>query len=300
MPEGIAASRQAQRMDGNALATIVKEELAKEIEEVVATGKRRPGLSVVLIGDDPASHIYVKNKVASCAKIGIESQLHQFSSAVTAEEVLCLIERLNADESVDGILVQLPLPKGLPTDAILNAVSPQKDVDGLHPLNAGYLLAGKKGLRPCTPFGIMVMLDRYQIPIEGRRAVVVGRSNLVGKPIALMLMERNATVTMCHSRTKDLPAIVGGADIVVVAIGKEEMVKGDWIKTGAVVVDVGIHRREVEGTKSKLVGDVEFEAASQRASFITPVPGGVGPMTVAMLLANTVQAYKSKLQETSS
>lgn len=286
-------------MDGNALATIVKEELAKEVEELVAAGKRRPGLSVVLIGDDPASHIYVKNKVASCAKIGIESQLHQFPADARAEEVLALVERLNADETVDGILVQLPLPKGLPTDAILNAVSPQKDVDGLHPLNAGMLMTGKRGLRPCTPFGIMVMLDRYQIPIEGRKAVVVGRSNLVGKPIALMLMERNATVTMCHSRTKDLAAIVGGADIVVVAAGKEEMVKGEWIKTGAVVVDVGIHRREVEGAKSKLVGDVEFEAAAQRASFITPVPGGVGPMTVAMLLANTVQAYKSKLENKS-
>ncbi|MFN8658535.1 MAG: bifunctional methylenetetrahydrofolate dehydrogenase/methenyltetrahydrofolate cyclohydrolase FolD [Candidatus Obscuribacterales bacterium] len=291
MPEGLTT--QAQRMDGNALSTIVKEELSKEIAEFVAAGKRRPGLAVLLIGDDPASHIYVKNKVASCGKIGIESTLHEFPSTATAEEVLATIKKLNEDETVDGILVQLPLPKGLPTDTILNAVSPKKDVDGLHPLNAGLLLSGKRGLRPCTPFGIMVMLDRYQVPIEGMNAVVIGRSNLVGKPIALMLMERNATVTICHSRSKNLPAIVGAADILVVAAGKEEMVKGEWVKRGAVVIDVGIHRRELEGGKSKLVGDVEFQTANQRASHITPVPGGVGPMTVAMLLANTVEAYKS-------
>lgn len=297
MPEANspAISSQAILMDGNALAKIIKEELAKEVKEIVDAGKRAPGLAVLLIGDDPASHIYVKNKVQSCGKIGIESTLHEFPSTASADEILATVKKLNEDEAVDGILVQLPLPKGLPTDTILNAVSPDKDVDGLHPLNAGLLLGGKRGLRPCTPFGIMVMLDRYQIPIEGQTAVVVGRSNLVGKPIALMLMERNATVTMCHSRSKDLAGIVARADILVVAAGKEEMVKGEWVKRGATVIDVGIHRRALEDGKSKLVGDVEFQSASQRASHITPVPGGVGPMTVAMLLANTVQSYKSKL-----
>lgn len=299
MPESKSASPgteiQAQKMNGNELAAVIKEELAKEVEEFVQAGKRRPGLTVLLIGDDPASHIYVKNKVASCGKIGIESRLLEFPASASKEEILAAITKLNEDEAVDGILVQLPLPKGLPTDEILNAVSPAKDVDGLHPLNAGLLMGGKRGLRPCTPFGIMVMLDRYNIPIEGMNAVVVGRSNLVGKPIALMLMERNATVTICHSRSKNLPAIVGGADIVVVAAGKEEMVKGDWIKRGAIVIDVGIHRRELPEGKSKLVGDVEYAGAALRASHITPVPGGVGPMTVAMLLANTVQSYKAKL-----
>lgn len=283
-------------LDGTETAKNIREELAKEIEGCVSKGLRRPGLAVILIGDNPASQVYVKNKVLACKKTGIESHLHQLPANIKADEVLKLIKELNDNESVDGILVQLPLPSGLPTDEILEAVVPEKDVDGLHTQNMGLLLSGKKGLRPCTPQGIVVLMERYNIAMEGKNAVVIGRSNLVGKPISVMLLEKNATVKICHSKSKDLDKQAKDADILVVAAGRKEMVKGDWIKPGAVVIDVGIHKEELADGQSRLCGDVMYDEAKQIASYITPVPGGVGPMTVAMLLSNTVQSYKTKFK----
>lgn len=282
-------------LDGTESAKLVREELATEIERFVGQGKRRPGLAVILIGDNPASQVYVKNKVLACKKAGIESFLHQLPGDVQASEVLSLISELNARNDVDGILVQLPLPAGLPTDEILEAVDPSKDVDGLHTENMGLLFSGKKGLRPCTPRGIMVLLDRYKIAIEGKSAVVIGRSNLVGKPIAMMLLEKNATVKICHSKSPDLARHAREADLLVVAAGRKEMIQADWIKPGAVVIDVGIHKEELPNGQSRLCGDVNYEQAKNVASYITPVPGGVGPMTVAMLLSNTVQSYKGRI-----
>lgn len=277
-------------LDGTACAKAVREALALEVQTFVSTGLRPPGLAVVLVGDDPASKVYVKNKVLACKKAGIESFLHELPGSTDAETLLKLIAELNQRADVDGILVQLPLPAGLPTDAVLMAVSPEKDADGLHPYNLGLLLAGKAGLRPCTPSGIIRLLDHYNIAIEGKSAVVIGRSNLVGKPISILLMERNATVTMCHSRSKNLEEICRSADILVVAAGKREMVAGSWVKPGAVVIDVGIHK--TDKTDSGLTGDVIYLEAKAVASYITPVPGGIGPMTVAMLLSNTFAAYK--------
>lgn len=280
-------------LDGTACAKAVREALAVEVQAYTSQGKRAPGLAVVLVGDDPASKVYVKNKVLACKKTGIESHLHELSGATEKSEILNLIAELNQRDDIDGILVQLPLPAGVPTDEILMAVSPQKDADGLHPVNLGLLLAGKRGLRPCTPSGIMRLLDHNNLPVEGKRAVVIGRSNLVGKPISIMLMERNATVTMCHSRTKDLSELTKTADILVVAAGKREMVRGDWVKPGAVVIDVGIHKSEESPTG--LTGDVVYAEAREVASHITPVPGGIGPMTVAMLLCNTFASYKERV-----
>lgn len=285
----------AQLLDGKSCANSCREELKTKIDQVRKRGFRAPGLVVVLIGDNPASQVYVKNKVAACKKAGIESYLHQFPKDATEDQVLNAIETLNDSDEVDGILVQLPLPAHLPTDKILHAVRPDKDVDGLHPYNLGLLMAGKPGLRPCTPKGVMVLLERYNIPLAGANAVVIGRSNLVGKPVALMLQEQNATVTMCHSKSKNLEAIARSADILVVAAGRECMVKGNWLKPGAVVIDVGINRRTMENGEHELVGDVDFQEAVQVASLVTPVPGGVGPMTVAMLLSNTFLAYQEHI-----
>lgn len=282
-------------LDGNETARAIREELAGEIETYVSNGKRRPGLAVILIGDNPASQVYVKNKVLACKKTGIESHLHQLPGDVPPEKVLELIAELNDRNDIDGILVQLPLPGTLPTDEILEAVLPEKDVDGLHTINMGLLFSGKKGLRPCTPQGIMELLRRYEIGVEGKNAVVIGRSNLVGKPISIMLLEKNATVKICHSKSKDLAKQTKDADILVVAAGRKEMVRGDWIKAGAVVIDVGIHKEELANGQSRLCGDVLFEEAKELAAHITPVPGGVGPMTVAMLLSNTVQSYKGRV-----
>ena len=286
---------QAQLLDGTATAAAIREDLAVEIKKFTDQGARKPGLAVLLIGDDPASHIYVKNKVTACKKTGIESWLFQFPADTAADAVLKNIEELNADENVDGILVQLPLPKHLDTEQVLAAVSPQKDADGLHSFNMGLLASGKPGPRPCTPLGIMVLLERYQVPIAGKTAVVIGRSNLVGKPIALMLLEKHATVTICHSKSANLDQITRNADIVVAAAGKPHLVQKSWIKPGAVVVDVGIHRQTNEKGESKIVGDVDFQQVAPIASKITPVPGGIGPMTIAMLLSNTFNAYKQKL-----
>lgn len=282
-------------LDGKQVANLVRDELRLKVDGFVQKGMRRPGLAVVLIGDNPASHVYVKNKVAACKKAGIESFFHQFDANVSLQDVLNCILNLNNDDNVDGILVQLPLPKHLPTDEILEALSPDKDADGLHPYNLGQLVSGKDGLRPCTPKGIMVLLERYDVALSGKQAVVVGRSNLVGKPIALMLQEKNATVTMCHSKTANLDQVCQSADVLVVAAGRENMVRGSWVKPGAVVIDVGINRIETKSGESQLVGDVEFASAAKVASLITPVPGGVGPMTVAMLLANTVTAYEKHM-----
>lgn len=284
-------------LDGTETAKNIRQELSVEIDGFVSKGHRRPGLAVILIGDNPASQVYVKNKVLACKKTGIESHMFQLPGTVAADDVLKLIADLNGRADVDGILVQLPLPGGLPTDTILEAVHPGKDVDGLHTENMGLLFAGKKGLRPCTPRGIMVMLERYNLPVEGKTAVVIGRSNLVGKPIAMMLLEKNATVKICHSKSKDLDKQAKEADILVVAAGRKEMVKGSWIKPGAVVIDVGIHKEDLPDGQSRLCGDVLFDEAKQVASHITPVPGGVGPMTVAMLLANTVQSYKTRINK---
>ncbi len=277
-------------VDGMALASDLRERLAREVAELVAGGRRTPRLAVVLVGDNPASASYIKGKRRACARVGIDSVEEDLPEAATEAQVLAVIERLNADADVDGILVQLPLPKQVRSLAITEATSPAKDVDGLHTQNAGRLLAGLPGLRPCTPLGILEVLARHRVPIEGANAVVIGRSILVGKPIALLLLERNATVTMCHSRTRDLAAVCREADILVAAAGSPLLVKADWIKPGAAVIDLGVN---VEGGRQ--VGDVDFDAALGVAGLITPSRGGVGPLTITMLLYNTVQAYRRRM-----
>jgi methylenetetrahydrofolate dehydrogenase (NADP+)/methenyltetrahydrofolate cyclohydrolase len=275
----------AQVIDGKAIAAKVR----GRIGTTVATLKEQgitPGLAVVLVGNDPASRVYVGMKKKMCLELGMYSADHELSASTSEAELLTLIGQLNADERVHGILVQLPLPDHIDTDKVLEAISPDKDADGFHPYNVGRLMIGKPTFQPCTPYGVMVMLDEIGYDLKGKEVVVVGRSNIVGKPVALMCLSRHATVTICHSRTKDLPDVVRRADVVIAAVGKAEMIKGDWIKPGAVVIDVGINR---VGEK-KLVGDVEYAAAAERASAITPVPGGVGPMTIAMLLQNTLES----------
>jgi methylenetetrahydrofolate dehydrogenase (NADP+)/methenyltetrahydrofolate cyclohydrolase len=270
-------------IDGKAVAARVRAEVAEQVAALKARGVAT-GLTVVRVGDDPASAVYVRNKIKACAETGIVSTEHHLPDDTTQDELLALIARLNADPAVHGILVQLPLPKQIAEQAVLEAISPAKDADGFHPFNVGCLWTGKPAPRACTPFGVMRLLDEAGVELKGKHAVVVGRSNIVGKPQAAMLLERHATVTIAHSRTPDLAAVVGRADVVIAAVGKAEIIKGAWIKPGAVVIDVGMNR----GADGKLVGDVEFSEASRRAAAITPVPGGVGPMTIAMLLANTV------------
>lgn len=288
---------QARLLDGNATAQSIKDDLGEQIKNFTTRGKRPPGLAVIIVGDDPASHIYVKNKIKACQKIGMLSFHFPFPADVAPNVVLDKIRELNSDPNVDGILVQLPLPKHLDSHEILSAIAPAKDADGLHSFNLGLLTAGRLGPRPCTPLGVITILERYGVKFEGANAVVIGRSNLVGKPVALLLLEKNATVTMCHSRSKDLHQIARGADILVVAAGKPHLVKGDWIKPAAVVVDVGIHRIEGDNGQARLIGDVDFEAAAKVASMITPVPGGIGPMTIAMLLTNTFNAYRHTVSD---
>jgi methylenetetrahydrofolate dehydrogenase (NADP+)/methenyltetrahydrofolate cyclohydrolase len=272
-------------LDGKAVAAVVRSEVRQRVGALGARGVV-PGLATVLVGDDPASHVYVRNKQQACEEVGMRSFGHRLPATTSRAELLALLDALALRDDVHGILVQLPLPGGLDASEIIGAIPPRKDVDGLHPVNQGQLLAGLDGLRPCTPLGVMRLLDETNVPLRGARAVVVGRSVLVGKPVALMLLERHATVVVCHSRTRDLPDEVGRADVVVAAVGKQELVRGAWIRPGAIVIDVGVNR----GADGKLCGDVEFTAARERAAFITPVPGGVGPMTVAMLLANTATA----------
>jgi methylenetetrahydrofolate dehydrogenase (NADP+)/methenyltetrahydrofolate cyclohydrolase len=272
-------------LDGKAVAERVRAEVARRVA-VLAEHRIVPGLATVLVGDDPASRVYVGSKEKGCAAVGMRSFGHRLPADITTAQLVALVEELNARPEVHGILVQLPLPEGIDEDAVIQAIAPEKDVDGLTIASQGRLLAGRPGLRPCTPLGIMRLIAETGRELRGARAVVIGRSNLVGKPIALMLLEQHATVTMCHSRTRDLPAVVRAADVVVAAVGRPELVRGDWIGTGATVIDVGINRT----AEGRLVGDVEFAAARARAAWITPVPGGVGPMTVAMLLANTAAA----------
>lgn len=280
----------AQLIDGKAVAARVRAEVKAEVEKLKAERGLVPGLTVVRVGEDPASKIYVTGKKKAAEEVGFNSWEVHPDANITQDELLSLVDKLNKDPAVHGILVQLPLPKHIDSERIISAVKPEKDVDGFHPMNAGKLSLGKPGLRPCTPWGVMRLLQEVGCDPSGKRAVVVGRSNIVGKPMALMLLAADATVTVCH-RKSNLEAEVANADIVVAAVGVPELIKGAWIKPGAVVIDVGMNRMP----DGKLKGDVEFEAASQKASFITPVPGGVGPMTIAMLMRNTLEAAKASL-----
>ncbi len=280
-------------LNGKALGQKIQSQLQERVQTLLTVKGRPPGLAVILVGDNPASAVYVRNKERACAKVGINSQVRKFPAATEQVEVEKAITQLNQDETVDGILVQLPLPKHLDSVALLEQIKPHKDADGLHPVNLGKLVRSEPGLRSCTPAGVMALLQEYQIELTGKRAVVVGRSILVGKPLALMLLEANATVTIAHSRTQDLGSITKEADILVAATGRPNTITADMVKPGAVVVDVGINRLDLGEGKSKLVGDVDFEAVKEIASYITPVPGGIGPMTVAMLLKNTVSSYSS-------
>ena len=274
-----------QTIDGKSVAAAVRGEVRKRAAALHERGVF-PGLATVLVGDDPASHVYVGNKERACEEVGMRSFGHRLAADVTQAALVELVRDLGGRPDVHGILVQLPLPEGLDARAVIDAIPPDKDVDGLHPVNQGRLLAGEPGLRPCTPLGVLRLLDEVRAPLKGARAVVVGRSVLVGKPVAFLLLERHATVTLCHSRTVDLGGEVGRADVVIAATGQAGLIRGEWVKPGAIVIDVGMNR----GPDGKLCGDVEFAAARERAAYITPVPGGVGPMTVAMLLANTVTA----------
>ena len=272
-------------IDGIAVSKVIRAEWKQRVELLKAQGVT-PGLAVILVGDNPASQVYVRNKVKACSDMGLHSELHQFPADVSEQVVLARIAELNANAKIYGILVQLPLPPQIDNNKVLEAISVEKDADGFHLYNLGALVTGGTVFPPCTPYGVMALLDHYRIPIEGCNAVVVGRSNIVGKPMALMLLARSATVSICTSKTRDLRQYTSMADILVVATGKPKMVTGDMIKPGAVVIDVGINRTP----DGKLVGDVDFGSAKEKASYITPVPGGVGPMTITMLLANTVQA----------
>jgi methylenetetrahydrofolate dehydrogenase (NADP+)/methenyltetrahydrofolate cyclohydrolase len=275
-------------VDGLALAQDIRQDLAKAVERHVSAGRRAPCLAVVLVGDDPASASYIKGKRRACAHIGMDSIERKLPGTATEREVFNVVEELNASEGVDGILVQLPLPDGLRPNSIVEAIGPDKDIDGLTPINAGRLLLGEPGHRACTPLGIMKILERHEIPIEAAHAVVIGRSAIVGKPISLLLQQANATVTMCHSRTKDLAAVCRNADILVAAVGVPRLVQADWVKPGAAVIDVGVS--VVDG---ELVGDVDTEGVRGIARIVTPHRRGVGPMTITMLLSNTLDAYEA-------
>jgi methylenetetrahydrofolate dehydrogenase (NADP+)/methenyltetrahydrofolate cyclohydrolase len=277
----------AEIIDGKAIAAEVRSEVAEQVEDLKRQGTA-VRLDVILVGENPASVTYVRNKENDCAEVGIESRVHRFPEDASQEELSRLVEELNADEEVSGFFVQLPLPDHIDQNALLSGISPDKDVDGLVPLSAGRLALGLPALLPCTPHGVLQLLERSGVGIEGREVVVLGRSSLVGKPAAQLLLRENATVTICHSRTRDLPEVTSRADILVVAAGKRGMVGADHVKEGAVVIDVGIHRTE----EGKLTGDVDYEAVESKASAITPVPGGVGPMTRAMLLYNTLEAAR--------
>lgn len=281
----------AQILNGNQIRDEIINGLAQQVADATAQGKRAPGLAVVLVGADPASQVYVRNKENGCAKAGIVSFSHKLPAETSEQTLLALIDHLNQDPLVDGILVQLPLPKHLNSDMLLERIDPAKDVDGFHPFNFGRLAQRRPLLRPCTPAGVMTMLAKTKIPLRGLHACVVGASNIVGVPMMLELLNERATVTICHSATKNLQEEVGRADLVVVGVGIPNFIPGSWIKTGAIVIDVGINRLD----DGSLCGDVEYAPAADRASWITPVPGGVGPMTIATLLENTVQSWKTRL-----
>ncbi|MBW2234495.1 MAG: bifunctional methylenetetrahydrofolate dehydrogenase/methenyltetrahydrofolate cyclohydrolase FolD [Deltaproteobacteria bacterium] len=283
----MSSPRDTVVVDGKALSQQIRGELAEEVRKLAEAGRRPPCLAVVLVGDNPASASYIKGKRRACARVGMQSVERDLPASAGEADVLALVDELNRDDSIDGILVQLPLPDGVSATAVARAVDPAKDVDGLHPMNSGRLLQGVPGLYPCTPMGIIEVLDRHEIPIEGAHAVVVGRSEIVGKPVSLLLLHRHATVTICHSRTRDLPGVCREADILVAAVGRARMIQPDWVKPGAAVIDVGVN--EVDG---KLVGDVDFDGVQGIAGLVTPPRGGVGPMTITMLLRNTLQAYR--------
>ncbi|WP_420586427.1 bifunctional methylenetetrahydrofolate dehydrogenase/methenyltetrahydrofolate cyclohydrolase FolD [Ruegeria sp.] len=279
----------AQVIDGKAFAAKVRGQVAEHVAKLKEQNGLTPGLAVVLVGEDPASQVYVRSKGKMTVEVGMNSYEHKLDAETSEEDLLALIDKLNNDPAVHGILVQLPLPKHLNEDLVINSIDPAKDVDGFHISNVGLLGTGQKSMVPCTPLGCLMMLRDYHGSLSGLDAVVIGRSNIVGKPMAQLLLGDSCTVTIAHSRTKDLPDVVRRADIVVAAVGRPEMVPGDWIKEGATVIDVGINRIERDG-KNKLVGDVDYASAAERAGAITPVPGGVGPMTIACLLANTLTA----------
>ncbi len=279
----------ARIIDGKLISTEVKERIAAEVAEYVEAEGRTPTLATVIVGDDPASHIYVANKHKACEQVGINSAHHGLDADTPEDELVELVASLGIDDSIDGILVQLPVPGHINPDVVVGAINPAKDVDGLTPVSAGLLSAGNPGLVPCTPAGVIEMLDHEGVELSGAEAVVVGRSNLVGKPVAALLLARNATVTICHSRTKDLPGTCSRADVLVAAVGASELLGADCVKPGATVIDVGMNR-----TDDGLKGDVDFAAASEVAGAITPVPGGVGPMTIAMLMSNTLAAARAR------
>jgi methylenetetrahydrofolate dehydrogenase (NADP+) / methenyltetrahydrofolate cyclohydrolase len=281
----------AQIIDGKAVAARVRAEVTREVEEFVTEYGRAPGLATVLVGDDAASALYVNGKQKASAEVGIQGFDHRLRADAPEDEVIALIERLNADDEVSGILCQLPVPDHMDGVKITGLIDPYKDVDGLTPISAGFLSLGREGLRPCTPEGVMILLDEVGAQLEGAEAVVIGRSNLFGKPMAQLLLGANATVTTCHSRTRDLPAVCRRADVLIAAVGRDRMVRGDWIKPGATVIDVGVNRSD-----DGLHGDVDFDEAVEVAGAITPVPGGVGPMTIACLLRNTLQAATMAVQ----
>ncbi len=281
----------AKILSGKVVSARVKEGLKKEVEELNGKGKRT-GLAVVLVGEDPASKVYVRNKEKACEEIGIYSEMHKLPEETTEEELLSLIDKLNKDDNIDGILVQLPLPKHLDDKVIINNIRADKDVDAFHPVNVGKIMIGDYDFLPCTPAGIMELIYESGVEVDGKECVVIGRSNIVGKPMSMLLLHENGTVTTCHSHTKDLPEVTRRADILVAAVGIAKFVKADMVKPGAVVIDVGMNRDE----NGKLCGDVDFDAVEPVAGAITPVPGGVGPMTIAMLMRNTVTASKNKLK----
>ena len=279
-----------QVIDGKAFAVTVRQKVAAKVSDLKSTHGVIPGLAVVLVGTDPASEVYVRSKGKQTVEVGMNSYEHKLDADTSEDMLLALIDKLNADPLVHGILVQLPLPNDLDERLVINRIAPEKDVDGFHIANVGLLGTGQKSMVPCTPLGCLLMLRDYHGSLSGKNAVVLGRSNIVGKPMAQLLLNDSCTVTIAHSRTKDLPDVVRRADIVVAAVGRPEMVPGDWIKSGATVIDVGINRVEADNGKTKLVGDVDYEGCAAVAGAITPVPGGVGPMTIACLLANTVTA----------
>ena len=284
--EAVRTAGGALLLDGKAVAARVRAEVAVRAAEFAARHGRRPGLAVVQVGEDPASSVYVRNKRKSSLEAGIESFAHDLPASTPETEILALVRALNHDERVDGILIQLPLPKGVNADRVMDAVDPAKDVDGFHPVNTGLLAQKRPRLRPCTPYGVIKLAEAYRLALTGLRATVVGASNIVGRPMALELLLARSTVTVCHTGTRDLRGEVERAEVLVAAVGKEGFIPGEWVRPGAAVFDVGINR----SSSGKLVGDVEFEAAARRAGWITPVPGGLGPMTIAMLLSNTLDA----------
>ncbi len=284
-----------QLLDGKALAATLRSEIAGQAAAFAAAHGRPPGLAVVLVGDDPASQVYVGSKVKQTAEVGMRSVEHRLPASTGQAELLALVDALNADDAIDGILVQLPLPPQIDAGLVLNRIDPAKDVDGFHPVNAGRLAVGEPGLVPCTPLGSVALAKLARADLSGLHAVVIGRSNIVGKPVAQLLLQENCTVTIAHSRTRNLPALCRQADLIVAAIGRPGFVTADFVKPGTIVIDVGINRVPGEGGKGRLVGDVDFEAVAPLASAITPVPGGVGPMTIAFLLSNTLRAARLRL-----